>query len=200
MTNSAGFAGIAAAILLVIRLFIAGTFIRAGAVKLADIKEFRLAVANYDILPAGLVAAAAVTVPAVEVVAGLLLLLGVLPVVVAAVLAALLLCFSAAIAVNLARGRVFDCGCGSNVTPQTIGWRHIAVNALLAGGATAVAVAPPASLELLRGPSGLVSIAVPGGSDVPLVLTAALGFMLTRVLGAAVAARTSFRIEEVLCQ
>ena len=105
MMNDAGFAGIAAAILLVMRLFIAGTFIRAGLVKLADTKEFRLAVANYKILPAGLVTVAAVTVPVVEVMVGLCLMLGLLPVVFASVLAALLLCFPAAIGINLASGR-----------------------------------------------------------------------------------------------
>jgi uncharacterized membrane protein YphA (DoxX/SURF4 family) len=191
MMADAGFAESAAAILLVVRLSIACTFIRAGAVKLADMKEFRLAVTNYDILPAGLVAAAAVTIPAVEVTAGFLLLLGVLTVVVAAALAALLLCFSAAIAVNLARGRVFDCGCGGSAAPRTISWRHVAFNTILACAATAVAVAPPTGLELLRGPSGLVSIAVPAGSGVPLVLAAALGYLVTRVLGAVIAARTS---------
>jgi uncharacterized membrane protein YphA (DoxX/SURF4 family) len=185
MMNDAGFAGIAAAILLVMRLLIAGTFIRAGAVKLTDLKEFRLAVANYQILPAGLVKAAAVTVPMAEVTVGLGLLLGIAPVVFAAVLAVLLLCFSAAIAVNLARGRVFDCGCGGSIAPQTISWRHIAANSLLAACAAAIAIAPPGGLELLAGPAGLASVSVPGGSGIPLVLAATLGFMLTRVGGAA---------------
>jgi len=191
--NDSGFAGITAAILLVMRLFIAGTFIRAGAVKLTDIKQFRLAIANYEILPAALVAAAAVIVPAVEVTVGLSFLLGVLPAVFAAVLAALLLCFSAVIAVNLARGRVFDCGCGGSTAPQTISWRHIAVNTFLAASAIAIAIAPPAGLELLRGAGGLITIGIPGGSGVPLVLTAALGFVLARVLGAALAARQAGR-------
>ena len=187
--DDVGFAGIAAAILLVMRLFIAGTFIRAGAVKLADIEQFRLAIANYKILPSGLVTAAAIIVPAVEVTVGVSFLLGVLPVVFAAVLAALLLSFSAAIAVNLARGRVFDCGCGGSTAPQTISWRHIAINTFLAASATAIAIAPPAGLELLRGTGVLVSIAVPGGSGIPLALTAALSFVTTRVLGVAIAAR-----------
>src|ERR1700733_8085926 len=94
------------------RLVIAGVFIRAGIVKLVRPGRFRRAVANYDIVPAALVGVTAGSVPVVEAAAGLLLLLGVLPGVVAAILAALLVCFAAVITVNLARGRVFDCGCG----------------------------------------------------------------------------------------
>jgi uncharacterized membrane protein YphA (DoxX/SURF4 family) len=184
-----GLAGVTAAILLVLRLVIAGTFIRAGAAKLPDRREFRLAIENYQILPASLVPAAAVTVPAVEITVGLLFLLGVFPAESAAVLAAVLLCFSAAIAVNLARGRVFDCGCDSSVAPQAISWRHVVVNTIFAAGAIAIAVAPPVGLDLLRGPGGLVSITVPGGSVVPLVLAATLSLVLTRVLGAATTAR-----------
>jgi uncharacterized membrane protein YphA (DoxX/SURF4 family) len=191
MINSSGLAGVAAAILLVVRLVIAGTFVRAGAAKLPARREFRLAIENYQILPARLVPAAAVIVPAIEITVGLLFLLGVFPAESAAVLAALLLCFSAAIAVNLARGRVFDCGCDASVAPQAINWRHVVINTVLAICAVAIAIAPPAGLDLIRGQAGLVSIAVPGGSAVPLVLAAALGFVLTRLLGAATAARSA---------
>lgn len=183
-----GLAGVTAAVLLVLRLVIAGTFIRAGAAKLPDRREFRLAIENYQILPASLVPAAAVMVPAAEITVGLLLLLGVFPAESAAVLAALLLCFSAGIAINLARGRVFDCGCDSSVAPKAISWQHVAVNTVLAACAIAIAIAPPAGLDLLRGQGGLVSLTVPGGSGIPLVLAAALGFVLTRLLGAASAA------------
>ena len=190
-----GFAGIAAAILVITRLCIACAFIRAGAVKLTDLKEFRLAVANYEILPPRLLAAATVTIPTVEVTVGLLLLLGVFPVEGAAVLAALLLGFSAAIAINLARGRVFDCGCGGSAAPRMISWWHVAVNTLLAVSAAAIAIVAPAGLELLRGTGGMVSIAIPAGSDVPVVLAAALGFMLTRVLGGAIDTRALLRAD-----
>lgn len=189
-----GFAGIAAAILLVMRFYLAVVFLRAGTVKLADRREFRSAVANYEILPAGLVGAAAVTVPAVEVAAGTLLLLGVLPGVVAAVLAALLLAFAAGIAVNLARGRVFDCGCDTgSAAPQTISWGHVTVDALLAAGAVALCLAPPRDLALLPGPGGAFAVGVPGGSTLPVLLAAALVFLVARVLGQAAAARRQLR-------
>ncbi|HZR52329.1 MAG TPA: MauE/DoxX family redox-associated membrane protein [Streptosporangiaceae bacterium] len=187
MMNDAGLTGTAATILLIMRLCIAGAFVRAGAVKLADLNEVRLAITNYQILPAGLTGVATVSVPAVEVTAGLLLLLGVFPAEVAAVLAALLVCFSAAIAVNLARGRVFDCGCGGSAAPRMISWQHVAVNTVLAGSATVIAIVPPASLDLFRGTRGIVAVAVPGGSVLPVTLAAALVFILTRLLASATA-------------
>jgi uncharacterized membrane protein YphA (DoxX/SURF4 family) len=185
------FAAIAAVILEIMRVFLAVVFLRAGMAKLTSRKDFRLAVANYEILPAGLAAAAAVIIPAAEVTAGLLLLLGVLPGVVAAVLAALLVCFSASIAVNLARGRIFDCGCGSSsiITPQTISWRHVMVNTVLAASAAAISIAPPAGLELLPGPRGAFSIGIPGGSGTPVLLAAALVLLTARMLAAAAATR-----------
>jgi uncharacterized membrane protein YphA (DoxX/SURF4 family) len=189
-----GFAGIAAVILEIMRVFIAVVFLRAGMVKLTGRKDFRLAVTNYEILPAGLAAAAAVIVPVTEATAGLLLLLGVLPGVVAAILAALLVCFSAAITVNLARGRIFDCGCGSSrVAPQTISWRHVAVNAILAASAAAISVAPPGGLELLPGPRGVFSVDIPGGSGLPVLLAAALVLVTARMLAAAAATRRQLR-------
>jgi len=187
--DHAGFAGIAAAILLVSRFIIAGIFIRAGMIKFANLEEFRLAVANYKIVPAGLVGRTAVSVAAVEVTAGLLLLLGILPGLVAAVLAALLLCFSAAITVNLARGRTFDCGCDSSVAPQSIGWAHVASNIFLAAVAAGNSIASPSGLALLHGPNGAFSIGIPGGSSGPILLTAALGLVTTRMVSAALPAR-----------
>jgi uncharacterized membrane protein YphA (DoxX/SURF4 family) len=191
--DGTGVGGVAAAVLLVLRLCIAGAFIRAGAVKLTGLREFRLAVANYQILPASLVGAAAVAVPLTEVTAGVLLLLGVFPAIVAAVLAALLLGFSAAMAANLARGRVFDCGCGGDAVPRLISWPHVAVNIALAAMATVLAIAPPASLELFRGASGTVTIAAPAGAGIPLMLAAALCFVVTRMLTSAARARRSLR-------
>jgi len=188
--DDTGFAAVAAAILLIARFFIAVVFLRAGLAKLASRGLFRLAIANYDLVPARLTGATAVAVPAAEVGAGLLLLLGVLPGITAAVLAALLACFCLAIAVNLARGRVFDCGCGpTGAAPQTISWRHVGVNLVLAGFAVAICVAPPGGLELLPGPGGSFAIGIPAGAALPVVLAAALSLLLARVLSAAVAVR-----------
>jgi uncharacterized membrane protein YphA (DoxX/SURF4 family) len=181
---------IVAALLLITRFTVTTIFIRAGIVKLAGLQEFRLAIANYRVVPPNLIPAVAVGVAAGETAGGVLLLLGIAPVIASAVLAGLLMCFSAAIGLNLARGRVFDCGCGGSTVPQQISWRHVAVNVVLAALAAGVAIAPPADLELLPGPRGVFSAELPAGSGIPLLLATALCLLTARMLAAALATRS----------
>lgn len=190
--HSAGLAAAVASVLLALRFLIAGLFLRAGTMKLADRADFRQAVANYQIVPAPLVKTAAAAVPAVEVIAGCLLLLGVATSIVGWLLAALLAGFSAAIAINLSRGRVFDCGCGGTA-PRNISWRHVASNLLLAAFAAAVALAPLPELALRTGPGAVLSPAVPPGSGMPVVLAAALGMVMTVLLRAVLDLRGHLR-------
>jgi uncharacterized membrane protein YphA (DoxX/SURF4 family) len=190
--HGAGLSGIVATALMVLRFILAFIFIRAGITKLSDLADFRTAVTNYQILPDRLTGAAALAVPAVEVGAGTLLVLGVLPGITAACLAALLVTFSVAIIINLARGRVFDCGCGGTA-PRTISWRHVAVNALLAAGAVALALAPPPGPGLLAGPAGVFAVHLPHGAAVPAALTAALALVLASVVRAAAEVRRTLR-------
>jgi uncharacterized membrane protein YphA (DoxX/SURF4 family) len=190
--QGASLPGIAALALLALRFVLALVFIRAGVVKLSGLADFRAAVRNYQILPARLTGAAALGVPAAEVGAGTLLLLGVYPGITAACLAVLLAVFSVAIAVNLARGRVFDCGCGGTA-PQRISWRHVAVNALLAAAAAAMTLAPPSGFALLAGPDGVFSPHLPRGAVVPVALTVTLGVLMTRTLRAARTAHRALR-------
>jgi uncharacterized membrane protein YphA (DoxX/SURF4 family) len=189
LSHSAGLGGTVAVALLALRFMLAGLFIRAGIVKLADITDFRLAVGNYQIVPVNLVKAAAVGVPLVEVAAGGLLMLGIFSGVVCFLLAALLAGFTAVIAVNLARGRVFDCGCGGTA-PRKISWRHVISNMLLAAFAVAIALAPPSALTIFPGPGGMFSVNIPPGAGVPAVLATALGLVMAIVLSAAMAARS----------
>jgi uncharacterized membrane protein YphA (DoxX/SURF4 family) len=181
--HSAALAAAVASILLTLRFLVAGLFLRAGASKLADRADFQLAVTNYQIVPAPLVKTAAAAVPAAEVIAGCLLLLGVATSIAGWFLAALLAGFSVVIAVNLSRGRVFDCGCGGTA-PRNISWQHVASNLLLAASAAAVALAPLPELALRTGPGAVLSPAVPTGSGVPMVLTAALGIVMAVLLRA----------------
>lgn len=182
--HSAGLGAAAvASALLTLRFLIAGLFLRAGTVKLADRADFRQAVKNYQIVPAPLVQTTAALVPAAEMIAGCLLLLGVATSIAGWLLAALLAGFSAAIAVNLSRGRVFDCGCGGTA-PRNISWQHVASNLLLAASAAVVALAPLPELALHTGPGAVLSPAVPPGSGVPMVLAAALGMVMAVLLRA----------------
>lgn len=168
-------------VLLAARCLIAGVFLRAGFAKVTDLGDFRSAVANYRLLPPALVPAVALSLPFAELTAAVLLVLGILPGIVAAVLAALLLCFAAAIAINLARGRTFDCGCAGSA-PRTINWSHVASNVCLAAVAVALALAPPATLALWPGTSGAFSVATPRGDATPIVLAVVAALVTVAVL------------------
>jgi len=92
------------------RLVLAGVFLAAAAPKLADPAGFAAAIANYRAFPEALVNLVATIVPALELVGALALLTpwrrgGAL------LLGALLLGFTALLALSLARGIDVACGC-----------------------------------------------------------------------------------------
>jgi methylamine utilization protein MauE len=176
--------------LLAVRWLIAGLFLRSGLAKVTGLPEFRSAVANYRILPPGLVKPVARALPFAEIVAALLLGVGVLPVAVSAALALLLAAFAAAVGVNLARGRVFDCGCGGSVAPRLISWRHVWVDLVLAAAAAVVAAAPPDAVNLWRGPAGLVEEPAPGGGAFPVLLAVVLCYTAAALLRRGLAVRS----------
>ena len=66
---------------------------------------------NYRIVPAPMVNLMALTMPWVELLAALALILGVWKRAALGLIAAMLVVFIAAIAINLARGNAIDCGC-----------------------------------------------------------------------------------------
>lgn len=164
--------------LLGVRWLVAGIFLRSGLIKVSRIAEFRSAVANYRLLPAAAVLVVSWALPFAEIVLAVMLAAGLLPVVASAALAAMLVIFAVAIAVNLARGRSFDCGCGGSVAPNLISWRHVLLDLVLAGAAATVAIAPPPTAGLWRGPAGLVQVSAAGGGTAP-VLLAVVTFLVT---------------------
>lgn len=180
--------------LLSARCILVCIFLRAGLAKISSPAEFRAAVANYRLLPPRLVPPVAAGLPYAEVAAAILLALGVFPGLVAAVLAALLAVFAAAIAINLARGREFDCGCagpapgGPRSVPQKISWRHVATNAVLALMAIAIVLAPPRSLALLPGIHGPFFVPESGTGALGVVIATVTCFAMAAVVRAAVTA------------
>lgn len=117
---------------LVVQNAVAVVFFIAGLAKMVSYRRFRAAVAAYELLPAALVPVVARAVPAGEVlIAGALVADVMLPVAVAAAVGALML-FASAMAVNLARGREIDCGCGGGSDPRPISWRLVLRNVVLA--------------------------------------------------------------------
>ena len=144
---------------LLLRLSLGGLLVLAGLSKLADRAGFRQAVADYQLLPAALERPFATALPWIETELGALLLLGLATTAVAALAAPLFLCFALAIAINLARGRSFDCHCFGSVQSDPIGWAALLRSTALVLAALVVAVG--------ASPFGALDAALFGSSDLP---------------------------------
>ncbi len=176
--------------LLAVRWLLAGIFLRSGLAKATGLPAFRLAVGNYGLLPPALVTVVATALPFAEIAAAVFLAVGVLPVMASTALALLLVVFAGAIAVNLARGRVFDCGCaGSAVAPSRISWRHVAADLVLAVAAASIAVAPPSAAELWPGPRGPIHVATQSRGAFPVLLAVLICLTVMALLRQALTVR-----------
>lgn len=112
------------------RLALGGMFLYAGLVKAGDVTAFARDVANYKILPYSWNFLAAATLPYVECLAGLLLLVNRRVRPAALVLGGLTAVFMLALASVVARGMEIDCGCfrpGSRTTAIQALWRDAGI-------------------------------------------------------------------------
>ncbi len=102
------------------QIVLAGIFVVAGALKIADPPGFAHELHNYALLPERFVAPLALVMPWLEVVCGIALFLGLWRRASAAILGALLAVFIGALSIDLARGQPVDCGCfGTSAVPRT---------------------------------------------------------------------------------
>jgi len=88
-------------------------FVYASMDKLLHPSAFAVALYNYKILPGSLINLVAITLPWVELVCGILLIIGLSPRAAALILSILLLIFFAALSISLYRGIDISCGCFS---------------------------------------------------------------------------------------
>jgi len=95
------------------RIILGGIFIWASIDKLAHPAAFADIIWNYKILPEAFIYITAVTMPWMEIVAGICVLAGFMKRAGAVILGGLLMLFICAISFNLARGLDFNCGCFS---------------------------------------------------------------------------------------
>jgi len=171
---------------LLCRYALAVIFGHSGAVKMADIADFRLAVRNYDLVPQRFLGAFAIGLPAAELACAGLLIAGVLTGPAAALLVVMLAVFVVAISVNLLRGRTFSCGC-SGKTSSDITWRHVFVNGGLAIVAALVSVWAVQPLTVTAGWGIGGTPALSGGAALAVLLAggavAVLGLLLTEAFG-----------------
>lgn len=93
------------------RLVLGTVFIAAGSSKIGHATEMVQTVLSYNILPTFLVRPFALTLPWVELISGVLLIVGLMTYSAGALLALVNLSFLIAIGTNLLRGANIDCGC-----------------------------------------------------------------------------------------
>lgn len=94
-----------------VQIALGALFVAAALPKIIDPPSFAHMIYNYRILPAGLINLSALTMPWVELIAGLLLILGIWVRPARWIVAALLVVFIVAISINLLRDNAIDCGC-----------------------------------------------------------------------------------------
>jgi uncharacterized membrane protein YphA (DoxX/SURF4 family) len=93
------------------RWFLGATFIYASYSKILAPAVFAKIIYGYDLFPAVLVNLFAITLPFVELVAGLALIIGFYPRSATLIIIAMLLTFIVSLSINIIRGHEFDCGC-----------------------------------------------------------------------------------------
>lgn len=110
-----------------VRLYLGVIFLMACWHKIADPGAFAIDIATYQILPLGLVNVMAITLPWIELAAGLMLVLGLRGRTGALLVAGMMAVFTVAVSIAVARGLDMSCGCfasqGANEDP--ISWRTI---------------------------------------------------------------------------
>jgi putative oxidoreductase len=116
---------------LALRLILGAIFIFAGVLKIYQPAKFALDIANYRLLPHELINMFAITLPWVEVLAGLFLILGIWLKPSALLVLAMTMMFFFAISSALARGLNIECGCFGTVGGGKVGLSKLAEDTAL---------------------------------------------------------------------
>ena len=114
-----------------LRLGLGGIFIVAGVIKIIDPAQFANDIANYRLLPYNLINLLAITLPWVEVVAGVLLITGPWKRASALAILLMMIVFLAAIGQATARGLNIKCGCFGTVEGRKVGVIALAEDAAM---------------------------------------------------------------------
>lgn len=110
---------------LFLRVYVGGVFIYASMYKINFPAEFAEIIAAYQLIPYWAVNLMTLIMPWTELVAGVLLVLGIRTKSAAAVIAAMLVVFSLAILITLLRGIPIGCGCFTSVG-EPLSWGTLA--------------------------------------------------------------------------
>ena len=113
---------------LLIRLFIGGLFIFTGISKIVDPALFAKEISFYRMLPDFTINLLAIILPWLEVIVGILFILGIRVKANILLLVGMLLMFNFAVAVAWARGLNINCGCFSDIAKETVGLGKLSEN------------------------------------------------------------------------
>ena len=111
-----------------LRILVGGAFIVAGVLKIIGPEKFASDISNYRLLPHELINLLAITLPWVEVVAGLSVLTGVWLQGGILLITAMTIMFLVVITSALARGLNIECGCFGTVGGKHIGLVNLAID------------------------------------------------------------------------
>ncbi len=118
-------------LLFLFRIIVGFVFIYAGILKISDPAGFSDAINNYDLLPLLFVNFFAITVPWIEVVAGLFLLFGISVKENSFIISVMLVAFILAITISLGRGLNIECGCFGTSSGTKVGIIKLVENIVL---------------------------------------------------------------------
>jgi uncharacterized membrane protein YphA (DoxX/SURF4 family) len=133
---------------LAIRLAAAAVWLTAGLAKIVDLGHFHDQVQQYRLLPGGLEAPFAYTLPFVEVLVGVYLLVGLLTRIAGIVACLLMVLFLVAQGQAWARGLVLDCGCFGAIAHEQVGAGTILRDLALGFPSLAMAIRPARLMSL----------------------------------------------------
>lgn len=159
--------------LLAARWILALILLGTGASKVVAPAAFAESVRRYEVVPWRYSTPVAWAVITAELLLGIGFGLGLFLPLCGVLAAGLFLCFAAAIAWNLGRGRSFDCGCVAG--ERTISWRLATTDAVLAGLGVLVAVGPSGALALWGASTGSGGLAASHTIPIPLIVITAAG-------------------------
>jgi len=118
-------------LLFLFRVIVGFVFIYTGILKISDPAGFSDAINNYDLLPLSFVNFIAITLPWIELVAGLFLLFGISVKESSFIISVMLVVFILAIIISLGRGLNIDCGCFGTNSGTKVGIIKLVENIIL---------------------------------------------------------------------
>lgn len=115
-------------LVLIARIVVALMFIVVGVGKIAHPEEFAREISNYQLLPILFINPLAVILPWLEVITGMMILFGIQIRANAFIVSLMLITFTTAIIIAVAKGLSINCGCYSQIAAQKVGLPKILEN------------------------------------------------------------------------